>query len=61
MWRPDGAELYFLAVDGRRMMVASVRWDRGAEFGEPKLLFDLPDAISVVLDNWCEYDVTRTG
>jgi hypothetical protein len=61
VWRPDGAELFFLAVDGRRMMAASVMWDKGPQFVEPKLLFALPDAISVVLDNWYEYDVTRKG
>jgi len=62
VWRPDGQELLFIGADGRSMMAASVAWEaNGPKASEPQRLFDLPDAISVTLDSWSEYAVTRKG
>jgi serine/threonine protein kinase len=61
VWRPDGQELFFLGLDGRSMMAVSVTWESGFKFGEPHRLFELPDAISVRLDDWSEYTVDRKG
>ena len=45
-WRTDGKELYFMGAD-RGFKSVSVSAAPAAEFGKPKLLFKLPDAVPV--------------
>jgi len=45
-WRRDGRELYFLAAD-RSIMAVSVTISPDFEFGKPKALFRVPDAIGL--------------
>jgi len=45
-WRRDGKELYYLAAD-RSIMAVSITTAPDFEFGKPKVLFRIPDAIGV--------------
>ena len=45
-WRRDGKELYYLAAD-RSIMAVSITTSPDFEFGKPKVLFRIPDAIGV--------------
>jgi Tol biopolymer transport system component len=45
-WRADGSEIYY-AGPNREFMTASVRTSPTLTIGEPRRLFDLPDAIPV--------------
>jgi Tol biopolymer transport system component len=45
-WRKDGKELYYLAAD-RSIMAVSVTTSPDFEFGKPKVLFRIPDAIGI--------------
>ena len=41
-WSREGSELFFQSPDGKKLMVVSVRNDRGPSFGEPRVLFEGP-------------------
>jgi Tol biopolymer transport system component len=45
-WRRDGKELYYLAAD-RSIMAVSITTAPDFEFGKPKVLFRIPDAIGI--------------
>jgi Tol biopolymer transport system component len=49
-WRRDGKEFYFLAAD-RGFMSVEVNTTQTFEFGKPRLLFRLPEAIGVAPGN----------
>jgi Tol biopolymer transport system component len=42
-WAADGRELYYLSLN-REMMVVGVRAESGFQFGEPRVLFKIPEA-----------------
>jgi serine/threonine protein kinase len=57
-WRGDGQELFFIGLDGSRVMAASVRTQgSGIESDTPKTLFRLP----IMLEVPSPYDVTSDG
>ena len=56
-WRADAQELYYLALDGR-MIAVNVRLGPKPALGEPRVLFQSGDNVSVRGDN---YAVTNDG
>ena len=59
-WRADGGEIYYVGPD-REFMVASVRASPTLAIGEPRRLFDLPDAIPVAANFDGLGDVSADG
>lgn len=56
-WRQDGKEFYYLAAD-RGFMAVEVSTSPAFEFGKPRLLFRLPEAVNVAPGNT---SVSRDG
>jgi Tol biopolymer transport system component len=56
-WRRDGKEFYYLAAD-RGFMAVEVSTSPAFEFGRPRLLFRLPEAVNVAPGNT---SVSRDG
>lgn len=58
-WRPDGKELFYLALDGKLMAVDIEATARGLTSGPPRALF--PTLVNPVSNEWNPYVVARGG
>ena len=58
MWRGDGKELFYVALDGK-VMAADIRTEPGFEAGVPHALFQT--RILPLVEARNNYDVTRDG